>query len=104
MVQKLIRDGKVAVLVSKGFGAGWSTWNHDETEMLFDPEIAQLLEDGVPKHQIEKLASKKYPNAYLGGLGDLVVQWLPVGAKFIVEEYDGAESLLVNIETTWKVA
>ena len=26
-MEKIIRDGKVAVAVSYGFGAGWSTWN-----------------------------------------------------------------------------
>jgi len=37
---KYIRDGKVAVLYSPGFGAGWSTWNDDEYRMSqpnFDP-------------------------------------------------------------------
>ena len=28
-MEKIIEDGKVAVLVSKGYGAGWSTWNLD---------------------------------------------------------------------------
>ena len=26
-IEKVVRDGKVAVLVSPGYGAGWSTWN-----------------------------------------------------------------------------
>ena len=29
MSDKVIRDGKVAVIISPGFGAGWSTWADD---------------------------------------------------------------------------
>ena len=29
MTEKYIKDGKVAVAYSPGFGAGWSTWNDD---------------------------------------------------------------------------
>ncbi len=35
MIQKLSQDGKVAVLYSPGFGAGWYTWNTDAPEILF---------------------------------------------------------------------
>jgi hypothetical protein len=26
-IKKVIRDGKVAVLISDGYGAGWYSWN-----------------------------------------------------------------------------
>ena len=29
---KCIRDGKVAILYSPGYGAGWSTWNDLEVK------------------------------------------------------------------------
>ena len=32
-MNKLIRDGKVAVLISPEYGAGWSTWNYDLPEI-----------------------------------------------------------------------
>jgi hypothetical protein len=37
-MQKLIRDDKVAVLVSPGFGAGWYTWHWVE-ELIYDPSL-----------------------------------------------------------------
>jgi hypothetical protein len=104
MVQKLTNEGKVAVLISEGFGAGWSTWNDEYPDMLFDPEIAQMIEDDKSEDQIMQVAAKKYPKAYLGGLDGLVVKWLVEGTEFIVDEYDGAESLVIQSETDWMVA
>ena len=70
-VNKLIRDGKVAVLYSPNYGAGWFTWNDKYLEILFDPEIVNLvLEDGElnyrecrkPKFikRVEELVNDKY--------------------------------------------
>jgi acetyl-CoA acetyltransferase len=41
-MEKVIRDGKVAILYSPGFGAGWSTWNSYSNEMIFDPDIVNV--------------------------------------------------------------
>jgi hypothetical protein len=104
MVQKLTHEGKIAVLISEGFGAGWSTWNDEYPDMLFDPEIAQMIEDDKSEDQIMQVAVKTYPKAYLGGLDGLVVKWVVEGTKFIVDEYDGSESLIIQSETDWMVA
>jgi hypothetical protein len=39
---------KVAVLVSAGYGAGWSTWATDEYReaYLFHPKLVQMVEEG----------------------------------------------------------
>ena len=41
VAERVVRDGRVAVLVSPGFGAGWSTWADRELRerLLFDPEV-----------------------------------------------------------------
>jgi hypothetical protein len=93
-MEKLIRDGNVAVLISPGFGAGWSTWNENTPDLLFDPEIAELVAAG-DKAGASKLASEKYPDACLLGSDDLVVRWVPQGSRFTVGEYDGSESLMI---------
>ena len=36
-MNKLIKNGKVAVLYSPGFGAGWFTWNPTMPELIFEP-------------------------------------------------------------------
>jgi len=43
-MDKIIRDGKVAVLYSPGYGAGWYSWNTDCKECVFNPEIVKLVE------------------------------------------------------------
>lgn len=103
-MEKLIKDGMVAVLVSRGYGAGWSTWMSDYPECLFDPVLAQMIIDGADEMEIATVAQKRYPDAYLGGLDGLDVEWLPVGTKFRVDEYDGAESIEYLGDIYWEVA
>jgi hypothetical protein len=110
MIEKLIRDGKVAVLYSPGHGAGWSTWAHENAQMrlsmLFDPQIADIV-DHAEEGWIDKaksVAIMKYPDAYLGGANNLQVRWLSVGTQFRVLEYDGFESLDINGEIEWITA
>jgi hypothetical protein len=99
-VNKLIKDGKVAVLISPGFGAGWSTWNREYPEMLFDPGLADLVLKG-DQDQILIYVTVKWPNAYLGGLGDLTVAWVDQGQQIKVEEYDGSESIEYRDSNDW---
>jgi hypothetical protein len=102
-MEKLIRDGKVAVLYSPGFGAGWSTWNQELPELLFNPAIVDFVE----KAQWDELAvyvELKYPDIYDGGMRDLEIAWLDVGSQFRIHEYDGSESIEVKEELAWLVA
>lgn len=102
-MNKLSKDGKVAVLYSPGFGAGWYTWNYEYPEILFDPAIVKLVE----KEQFEELETYvilKYPEIYTGGMKDLKVEWIPEGALFKVNEYDGAESIELKENDDWLVA
>ena len=104
-MEKVIQDGRVAVLVSRGFGAGWSSWNREFPELLFDPFIVNLLlEDPNERDKIQAYMDLKYPDVYTGGLDDLVVQWVPQGAKFRIHEYDGSESLVLESEEQWVIA
>lgn len=108
-VEKLVRDGRVAVLYSPGFGAGWSTWASQPDcarAMLFDTQIADIVDRGEDgwRGAAEAIAEIKYPDEYLGGLGDLQVAWLPVGTEFVVEEYDGSESIKIRNDVEWQVA
>jgi len=110
MTEKLIRDGEVAVLYSPGYGAGWSTWCHEDDRircsMLFDPQIADIRDRGTSdwREKAEAIALVKYPEAYIGGLADLRVRWLPVGTQFRVLEYDGDESIEISSEIAWITA
>lgn len=47
-MNKLERDGKIAVLVTSRHGAGWSTCNNDKhgETLCMDSEIVQAVLDG----------------------------------------------------------
>ena len=99
-MNKLIRDGKVAVLYSPRYGGGWSTWNPRHPGILFDPAIVDFVE----KEQSEELqvyVTLKYPGIYDGGMDGLQVQWIPEGVFFRVNEYDGSESIEIRDEVNW---
>ena len=101
---RMEKDGKVAVLYSPGFGAGWATWNDDEWNPLITThrDIVQAVLDG-DKEKAGKLAEQLIreavgkADAYVCVLGadDLKVEWLTKGSQFEIEEYDGSESIHV---------
>jgi hypothetical protein len=103
VMNKLVDNGKVAVLYSPGFGAGWSTWNQEVPEILFDPAIVKFIENDQWA-ELNTYVTLKYPGLYTGGMKDLAVAWLPVGTEFQINEYDGAESIEIKGEVKWMTA
>ena len=101
-MNKVIRDGKVAVLISYGFGAGFYTWGAP-LEAIFDPKLIELVEsedfDGA-----EEYVMNTYPGVYTSGVGDLEVVWVDEGEEFIINEYDGNESIQLKNKTEWITA
>lgn len=84
-MEKLVRDGKVAVLVSPDYGSGWFD------AARFDPILVQMLEAGATKAELSKYCEETYPGEWLGGITDLEVAWVTQGEYFYVHEYDGNE-------------
>ena len=101
-MDKVIRDGMVAVLYSPGFGAGWYTW-HDREELLYDPRVVHYVETGE-KELIASYIEAVYPDVYCGGVDDLVIEWMPEGTRFRINEYDGSESVEYEQDVGWNVA
>lgn len=65
MVKKVERDGKIGVLISCGYGAGWSTWcgvPDKVEEMVFSPEIIELVGKGWVgiDNKLDILAKEKH--------------------------------------------
>lgn len=95
-MEKVIRDGKVAVLVSHGFGAGWYSWNSEHQELLFHPKLVEMVEQNRT-NEIDEVWVKEnlgIEDVYCGGASDLKIHWLPIGTAFEIYEYDGSESLI----------
>jgi len=101
-MEKVIRDGKVAVLYSPDYGAGWYSW-HGQEELLYDPNIVHWMESN-DREKITAYLELKYPDMYLGGLDDLRIQWLPEGTVFRIHEYDGNESIEIKEDMDWQIA
>lgn len=102
-MNKIIRDGKVAVLISPGYGAGWYTWNQGHPECLYDPEIVKIVL-GEAKGDINKISAKFGDGFYSGGSDQLEVAWIPVGSRFRIDEYDGWEQLILEGDENWLIA
>ena len=93
-MEKVIRDGKVAVIISHGYGAGWYSWNPEHKELLFSPKIVEMIENNrFDEITDEWIKENLGIDIYTGGSDGLKIHWLPIGTAFEVDEYDGAESL-----------
>lgn len=97
-MEKLIKDGKVAVAVSKGYGAGWSTWGSVDP---MDKRFNELILEGKIE-EAEALA--KSLGYYSDGLRNCVIEWLDIGTRFEIKEYDGNESLRILDDTPYYTA
>jgi hypothetical protein len=93
-MDKVIRNGQVAVLYSPGFGAGWYTWNQNHREILFHPKLVEMVESGRSVGITDKWVKENLGiDIYTGGAATLRIEWLPEGTAFQIEEYDGSESI-----------
>ena len=101
-VPRKIVDGKVAVLVSPGYGAGWST-ELAEKEALFDPTLVDLVLASKWDAAL-KYAKDTYPSCYNFAVENLVVFWVPVGTEFRICEQEGYEYIELKEKVTWITA
>jgi len=102
-MKKQIKNGKVCVLISIGYGSGWYSWNPSKPQMLFDPYIVNsLLENkGIATTELEKYCEETYPDAHLGGIVGLRVEYVTPGTKFRIDECDGAEAIIRQEDDIW---
>ena len=90
-MEKIVRDGLVAVAVSPGYGAGWSTWNDIDPR---DARLNQLFLDGNVD-EVQRICDEE-GLGYAGGARDVEIFWVPEGTQFRIDEYDGSESLVTT--------
>ena len=106
-MSKCIRAGKVAVLYSPGYNAGFSTWNDDKFAefLLHDEKLVELVET-KQFALIEDYVNSVYPDEHICVLGaeDLEIEWVEPGTQFRIEEYDGSESIWYNHDGYWNIA
>lgn len=102
-------EGMIAVLVSPGYGAGWSTWN--QPELAYDKRVVEFwlskkddenfmrdidsfARNITQEKTSEYFASIGYSAVYFGGFRDIEMEWVAPGQMFRIDEYDGSETLV----------
>jgi hypothetical protein len=92
VMEKVIKDGKVAVLYSPGYGAGWSTWAKEayRETLCMDARLVNLVLAN-DRDAAGLLAMELCPDVHVGGADDLAVYWIRQGHQFKVDEHDGNE-------------
>lgn len=106
MLNKIVRNGKVAVIYHPSFGAGWYSW-HGILELLFDPQVVTMLENDADSKTISEYCEKTYPPPYYNGYfscKNLKIGWVTVGSKFRIQEYDGSERIVELSEENYITA
>ena len=86
---------KVKVLVSFGYGAGWSTWNRGHAGFLAtDPTLVTMAERGASEDEVSEYLSETLGiDVYTGGWPDIEVIPVDKGTRIQINEYDGAEAI-----------
>ena len=107
-MDKVIKGGQVAVVISCEYGSGWYSW-HGIERLLYDPKIVEVLEDeNLPAFAawelIQSYVKDLYPEEIISGEDRLAVVWIPIGAKFRISEYDGKESIILQSQEEWLTA
>ncbi len=105
-MNKVIKNDMVAVLYSPGFGAGWYTW-HGLERLVFEPKIVEMVEAGRQEEITKRWISENLgllEHAYYDGAKDLEIRWVPVGKRFMIKEYDGAESVILEDDLNFLTA
>ena len=95
------KNGKIGVIISPGFGSGFSTTNNRMMAVDFDLVDAFLKSDMT---KFKYIADEKYGDWYDSGDMRFRVEWVPEGSRFMVQEYDGHESIVILDDTNTFVA
>lgn len=106
-INKVIRDGKVAVLHSPGYGAGWSTWDSKHKDfLLFDSGLVALAENNASEAEVDAYLKSIFGDEiiYIGGWRDIEIEWVEQGTAFEIHEYDGSESIREHDISDWTIA
>lgn len=95
------------ILVSPGFGAGWSTWAHSNQKQVaeYEPIIEYIENGGDPSelrddHELVIQMKKDLAMSYFftGGAADLIVKELKDNTAYRINEYDGSESVQTSAD------
>lgn len=86
--------GQVGVIISPEYGSGWSTYNDNNSQLVFDANLIEaVLNQNIT--EILTIAENILPNGYFSSVNKLEVVFLEPGTIFRIDEYDGFESIVI---------
>ena len=110
---------KAAVLISPGYGTGWSTSNED-SRLAYDARIIQFYLDHYQDKEWMKQTRQhytpacneliafinsilEYKNLDVNPLGfcNCQLEWVPLNTPLMIDEYDGYETLVKRTAIDW---
>ena len=101
-------EGKIAVMYSPGYGAGWSTWNDSKYSRYLcqDKSLVEMKLQGVESDVVEEYLEKTLNENYICTLGweSIEIVYLYPGTQYRISEYDGSESVTINNDEYWNLA
>ena len=107
-LEKVIENGKVAVLYAPVYDCGWYTRCPDLKQILYDPSVVAWVLAGKPESWLPGIAAyvgMKYSDDGLSSnLRQLEVNWLPEGTFFRVDDSDGWEGIYLYDPSEYHVA
>lgn len=109
---------QIGVLVSRGYGSGWSTYN--VPELCYDKRVIEYWMTHNTAEWVNGIYSYDTDNPYYKAANDffesigykdvnffgyngIELQWVPCGMPFVIEEYDGAEYIMQRSDFKWMV-
>lgn len=96
-------NGEIGVVISVGYGAGWSTWAFEPENaelLMFHPQLVDYIlhADTIEPEEVKNILSGINDNFFMSlreeDYKNLTVVWVKKGEMFYVEDYDGYESIV----------
>lgn len=100
------KNDKVAVLVSPGYGSGWSSdqdeklaydkrvvefWLEHKDDHEFMKDMDSWGKNAIKENAEELFKSWGYDYVYFGGFNQIKLEWVDKNKPFVIREYDGTE-------------
>ena len=103
-MEKIIKDGKVAVAVSFGFGCGWSSEIGADINPM-DARFNKLFIEG--KHDEVVKICEEENICCAEGAKDVEIVWIEEGADFVItadDQDNGNEDIIIKGDKGWYTA
>jgi len=102
-MEKYINNNQVAVLISLGYGAGWSTWNSNEDFLIMDKTLVKMHLSNTPIEVVKAYCDKILnTDIFMGGWKDIYIEWLDKDTPFTILEHDGNEIIMTPADLDMK--